>query len=142
MDFALTEQQELIRKEVAALARTFSLDYWLEKDRKAEYPTEFVKAFADNGWLGLMIPEAYGGAGLGVNGLTRSSILGCSKATSTSLGWWPNSAVTSVSTWTVTSQLNTLPCIAAVTASPTVQPASGSPRIPTSAGGVRIGNWW
>jgi hypothetical protein len=33
---------------------------------KAEYPTEFVKVFADNGWLGLMIPEAYGGAGLGV----------------------------------------------------------------------------
>jgi len=70
MDFALTEQQELIRKEVAALARTFSLDYWLEKDRKAEYPTEFVKAFADNGWLGLMIPEAYGGAGLGVTEAT------------------------------------------------------------------------
>src|SRR5216683_1742207 len=66
MDFALTEQQELIRKEVAALARTFSLNYWLEKDTKPEYPTEFVKAFADNGWLGLMIPEAYGGAGLGV----------------------------------------------------------------------------
>src|SRR2546423_12695784 len=65
MDFALTEQQELIRKEVAALARTFSLDYWLEKDRKAEYPTEVVKAFADNGWPGLMIPEAHGGAGLG-----------------------------------------------------------------------------
>jgi len=66
MDFALTEQQELIRKEVAALARTFSLDYWLEKDRKHEYPDEFVKAFADNGWLGLMIPEEFGGAGLGV----------------------------------------------------------------------------
>ena len=47
MDFALTESQELIRKEVAALARTFSLDYWLEKDDKAEYPREFVKAFAD-----------------------------------------------------------------------------------------------
>src|SRR5262245_27368075 len=65
MDFALTEQQELIRKEVAALARSFSLDYWLEKDRKHEYPHEFVKAFAENGWVGLMIPEAYGGAGLG-----------------------------------------------------------------------------
>src|SRR2546425_13358009 len=64
MDFALTEQQELIRKEVAALARTFSLNYWLEKDSKAEYPTEFVKAFADNGWLTLMIAEAYGRAGL------------------------------------------------------------------------------
>ncbi len=66
MDFALTESQEMIRKEVAALARSFSLEYWLEKDRKAEYPADFVKAFADNGWLGLLIPEAYGGAGLGV----------------------------------------------------------------------------
>src|SRR5213594_5102313 len=66
MDFQLTEQQELIRKEVAALARSFSLDYWLEKDRKAEYPTDFIRAFAQAGWLGMIIPEAYGGAGLGV----------------------------------------------------------------------------
>jgi acyl-CoA dehydrogenase len=66
MDFALTESQELIKKEVGALARQFSLDYWLDKDDKAEYPHEFVKAFAENGWLGIMIPEAYGGAGLGV----------------------------------------------------------------------------
>ncbi len=66
MDFALTEQQELIRKEVAAIARGFSLEYWLEKDRKAEYPHDFVKAFADGGWLGMVIPEEYGGSGLGV----------------------------------------------------------------------------
>src|SRR5438093_8492749 len=66
MDFQLTEQQELIRKEVAALARSFSLDYWLEKDRKAEYPTDFIRAFAQAGWLGMIIPEAYGGSGLGV----------------------------------------------------------------------------
>ena len=66
MDFALTESQELIKKEVGALARTFSLDYWLDKDDKAEYPHEFVRAFADNGWLGIMIPEEHGGAGLGV----------------------------------------------------------------------------
>ena len=66
MDFALTEQQELIRKEVAALARSFSLDYWLEKDRKAEYPLDWVKRFADAGWLGMIVPEAYGGSGLGV----------------------------------------------------------------------------
>ena len=72
MDFALTEQQELIRKEVAALARTFSLDYWLEKDRKEEYPWEFVKAFAAGGWLGMIVPEEYGGGGLGV---TEASIL-------------------------------------------------------------------
>ena len=72
MDFALTESQELIKKEVGARARTFSLDYWLDKDDRAEYPHEFVRAFADNGWLGIMIPEAYGGAGLGV---TEASLM-------------------------------------------------------------------
>jgi hypothetical protein len=66
MDFALSEPQAEIRRQVAALARGFGWDYWREKDRKAEYPTEFVRAFADAGWLGLAIPEAYGGAGLGV----------------------------------------------------------------------------
>jgi alkylation response protein AidB-like acyl-CoA dehydrogenase len=72
MDFALTEQQEMIRKEVATLARSFSLDYWLERDRKHEYPWDFVKAFAKAGWLGAIIPEAYGGSGLGV---TEAAIL-------------------------------------------------------------------
>ena len=66
MDFALTEQQEVIRKEVATLARSFSPDYWLEKDRKAEYPWEWMKAFTDGGWLGMIVPEEYGGSGLGV----------------------------------------------------------------------------
>src|SRR5258705_12515602 len=65
MDFQLTEQQELIRKEVATLARSFSLDYWLEKDRKAEYPADWIRAFAQAGWLGMIIPEEYGGAGPG-----------------------------------------------------------------------------
>jgi alkylation response protein AidB-like acyl-CoA dehydrogenase len=72
MDFAFTGQQELIKKEVAALARSFSLDYWLDKDRKAEYPVEFIEAFRKNGWLGIVIPEEYGGSGLGV---TEASIL-------------------------------------------------------------------
>jgi alkylation response protein AidB-like acyl-CoA dehydrogenase len=72
MDFAFTEQQEMIRKEVGALARAFSLDYWLEKDRKAEYPVEFIDTFRKNGWLGIIVPEEYGGSGLGV---TEASIL-------------------------------------------------------------------
>ncbi len=72
MEFVLTEQQELIRKEVATLARSFPADYWLEKDRQAAYPWEWVKAFAAGGWLGIIIPEAYGGSGLGV---TEASIL-------------------------------------------------------------------
>jgi acyl-CoA dehydrogenase len=72
MDFALTEQQELIRKEVATLARSFAPDYWLEKDRKAEYPWEFIRAFAEGGWLGAIVPEEYGGSGLGV---TEASLI-------------------------------------------------------------------
>src|SRR5713226_9340730 len=70
MDFQLTEQQELIRKEVATLARSFSLDYWLERDRKAEYPADWIRAFAQAGWLGMIIPEDYGGSGLGVTEAT------------------------------------------------------------------------
>src|SRR2546427_9773364 len=70
MDFQLTEQQELIRKEVATLARSFSLDYWLEKDRKAEYPADWIRAFAQAGWLGMIIPEEYGGSGPGVTEAT------------------------------------------------------------------------
>jgi acyl-CoA dehydrogenase len=66
MDFTLTEQHELIRKEVTALARSFAPEYWLEKDAKAEYPWEFVRAFAQAGWLGVIVPEEYGGSGLGV----------------------------------------------------------------------------
>ena len=72
MDFALTDQQELIRKEVGALARTFPPEYWLDKDRKAEYPREFVTAFAEAGWLGMIVPEEYGGSGLGV---TEASLM-------------------------------------------------------------------
>ncbi len=70
MDFQLTEQQELIRKEVATLARSFSLDYWLEKDKQAAYPGDWVRKFAQAGWLGTIIPEEYGGAGLGVTEAT------------------------------------------------------------------------
>src|SRR4030095_6584837 len=70
MDFQLTEQQELIRKEVATLARSFSFDYWLEKDRKAEYPADGIRAFAQAGVLGMIIPEEYGGSGLGVTEAT------------------------------------------------------------------------
>ncbi|RYE41535.1 MAG: acyl-CoA dehydrogenase [Hyphomicrobiales bacterium] len=61
-----TDQLELIKKTVGELARKFDLEYWREKDKKGEYPWEFVKAFADGGWLGAMIPEEYGGLGLGL----------------------------------------------------------------------------
>jgi acyl-CoA dehydrogenase len=66
MDFSLTDTQQALHAEALALAKQFSLEYWLERDTKAEYPWDFIRAFADNGWLGTMIPEEYGGAGLGI----------------------------------------------------------------------------
>lgn len=66
MDFALSEQQQLIRTEVRNLARTFDWSYWRTLDSTGTYPHEFFKAFADAGWLGTVIPTAYGGSGLGV----------------------------------------------------------------------------
>lgn len=66
MDFALSEQQQLIRAEVRNLARSFDWSYWRERDSTSTYPHEFFDAFAAAGWLGTVIPTAYGGSGLGV----------------------------------------------------------------------------
>jgi acyl-CoA dehydrogenase len=66
MDFAPGELASSLKEEVAALCRRFEPAYWLEHDRSAEYPWEFVRAFAERGWLGLVIPVEHGGAGLGV----------------------------------------------------------------------------
>jgi acyl-CoA dehydrogenase len=66
VDFALSELQQALHEEVLALAGSFPPAYWLEHDRAERYPWDFVRAFARRGWLGTIIPEAYGGAGLGV----------------------------------------------------------------------------
>ncbi|WP_329320964.1 acyl-CoA dehydrogenase family protein [Streptomyces sp. NBC_01262] len=70
MDFELTEDQETIRKAVAGLLRDFDDHYWMEKDRDHEFPSEFYAAIAGGGWLGLTIPEEYGGHGLGITEAT------------------------------------------------------------------------
>ncbi|MGW1739310.1 acyl-CoA dehydrogenase family protein [Nocardia sp. NPDC001965] len=72
MSFELTEDQRLIRDSVAELTRKFDDQYWMEKDRDHEFPTEFYRAVADGGWLGICIPEEYGGHGMGI---TEASIL-------------------------------------------------------------------
>jgi acyl-CoA dehydrogenase len=66
LDFEFTETQEVIRKQVGELCKRFPLTYWREKDRKKQYPEEFVNAFTQAGWLSALIPEKYGGAGLGM----------------------------------------------------------------------------
>ncbi|OUR78845.1 acyl-CoA dehydrogenase [Alphaproteobacteria bacterium 46_93_T64] len=66
MDFSLTEEQEAIRDNVAALCAKFDDEYWHDRDRTGEFPNDFHRAMADAGWLGITMPEEYGGANLGV----------------------------------------------------------------------------
>ena len=70
MDFDLTEDQQVIRKAVAELMTRFDDRYWLEKDQSHEFPQEFYDAVAGGGWLGMTIPEQYGGHGLGITEAT------------------------------------------------------------------------
>jgi acyl-CoA dehydrogenase len=70
MSFELSEDQELIRKSVAELAGKFDDHYWMEKDQAHEFPQEFYDAIASGGWLGMTIPEVYGGHGLGITEAT------------------------------------------------------------------------
>jgi acyl-CoA dehydrogenase len=70
MNFELTDDQELIRKSVAELAAKFDDQYWMHKDQTHEFPKEFYDAIAGGGWLGMTIPEEYGGHGLGVTEAT------------------------------------------------------------------------
>jgi acyl-CoA dehydrogenase len=66
MDFSLSPVQEQIRVEVRKLCSQFDDNYWLEKDRSGEFPHELHAALAAAGWLGIAMPEDYGGAGLGI----------------------------------------------------------------------------
>jgi acyl-CoA dehydrogenase len=70
MSFELTEDQELIRKSVRELASRFDDQYWMEKDQGHQFPQEFYDAIAQGGWLGMTIPEEYGGHGLGITEAT------------------------------------------------------------------------
>ena len=62
----LTDDQRQIREGASALARSFPMTYWREHDQSGEYPFEFVEAFARDDWLSIIIPEEYGGMGLGI----------------------------------------------------------------------------
>ncbi|WP_198374125.1 acyl-CoA dehydrogenase family protein [Neoroseomonas rubea] len=66
MDFGLTPEQEAIVEGVTAIGRRFGDEYWRACDDEARFPREFHGAMAQAGFLGITMPEAYGGAGLGV----------------------------------------------------------------------------
>src|SRR3981189_3011520 len=66
MDFALSANQESIRDAVAKICSRFDEHYWLKKDKEGGYPADCHRALADAGWLGICIPEEYGGSGFGI----------------------------------------------------------------------------
>jgi alkylation response protein AidB-like acyl-CoA dehydrogenase len=63
-DFDQGEDIAQIRENVRRLCEAFPGEYWRRLDREAAYPSEFVKALSDGGFLSVLIPEAYGGSGL------------------------------------------------------------------------------
>ena len=72
MDFSLTEEQDLIRDAVSKVCENFSDEYWAQKDADHEFPWDFYNTMSEAGWIGIAIPEAYGGSG---RGITEASIV-------------------------------------------------------------------
>jgi len=66
MDLSLNPEQELYRDGVRAVCAKFPESYWRQVDGEKRYPDEFVRALTDGGWLSVLIPTEYGGAGLGI----------------------------------------------------------------------------
>ena len=61
----LTEQQRLVRDSIRDICESYNDDYWRQQDAEEAYPQEFVDELAEYGWLGILVPEEYGGAGMG-----------------------------------------------------------------------------
>lgn len=66
MSYPLSAEQQEIRRAVGAVCADFPGAYWRRLDRDEGYPTEFVRALTNGGWLAALIPEQYGGSGFGL----------------------------------------------------------------------------
>ncbi|HEY2337659.1 MAG TPA: acyl-CoA dehydrogenase family protein [Burkholderiales bacterium] len=66
MDFSLTDEQRRIHEAIAKLCTRFPDEYWLKRDSEGGFPADFHQAMAKDGWLGVAMPEEFGGAGLGI----------------------------------------------------------------------------
>ena len=66
MDFELTLEQQALADAVAKLCAPFDSAYWRKCDQEGQFPEAFVQAVAEGGWLGMAMPEAYGGSGQGI----------------------------------------------------------------------------
>src|SRR5688572_32711306 len=66
MDFSFSEEQLVIRAAIEKICARFDAAYWLKRDTDGGFPEDFHRAIARDGWLGIAMPERYGGAGLGI----------------------------------------------------------------------------
>jgi acyl-CoA dehydrogenase len=66
MDFTFNPQQHAMRDAIERLCQPFDADYWRRKDSEGSFPHDFHQALASAGWLGIAMPQEYGGAGLGI----------------------------------------------------------------------------
>jgi acyl-CoA dehydrogenase len=72
VDFAEDSDLDLIREGIRSICQKFNDDYWAERDAKHEFPWDFYNALAEGGWIGIAIPEEFGGGG---RGLLEASVI-------------------------------------------------------------------
>jgi acyl-CoA dehydrogenase len=70
IDFAFTELQQSLRDAIEKICARFGDDYWLKRDSDGKFPEDFYRALAADGWLGVCIPQDFGGSGLGISEAT------------------------------------------------------------------------
>ena len=67
LDFEENEEQKLLREAVSSLVSKFPDEYWRQKDQDSEFPREYFKSLAENGWFNLNVPQELGGTDLGMS---------------------------------------------------------------------------
>ncbi len=72
MEFSQSSDHEAIREGIRKICASFDDDYWSQKDEAHEFPWEFYNRLAEGGWVGIAIPEEYGGGG---QGITEASVM-------------------------------------------------------------------
>jgi acyl-CoA dehydrogenase len=72
VDFDENDDCRAIREAVRSVCSAFDDGYWAELDKKEQFPWEFYDAMAVGGWIGIAMPERYGG---GSRGITEASIV-------------------------------------------------------------------
>ena len=70
MDFSDNREHESIREAIGRVCANFGDDYWLQRDRDGGFPHELYNALAEGGWLGICMPQEYGGSGMGITEAT------------------------------------------------------------------------